>query len=74
MAKQVDRPVALAEFEIMAEEFIGLTLDRCEEELRLERFHHSRPPRPRRKALAAAALSVQESINAFLAVVKIERQ
>ena len=73
MAKQIDSPVALAEFETMAEEFIGLTLDRCEDELRLERLHHSHPHRPRRKALAAAALSVQESINTFLAVVKIER-
>ena len=74
MAKQENNHVALAEFEIMAQEFIGLTLDCCEEELRRNRLHHSCPVKPGDTALAAAALCVQESIKTFLAVTRIERE
>ena len=72
MAKQVDSPVTLAEFEIKAQKFISLALDLCEQELRLDRRHHTLPPTSRSKALPFAALSVQNSIKAFLAIIKIK--
>jgi len=63
--------MAFEEFEKQANEFIGLTFDYCEEELRRIRPHHSLPNPPKHHALASATLSVQESIKAFMAIMKI---
>lgn len=51
-------------FEEKAREFVSLTLAVCEQELAAE----GAAPTPPKKALAAAALSVQESVKTFLAV------
>lgn len=74
MAKQIKSHVALAEFKIKANEFISLTFDLCEQELCEYRRNHTEAAVPRRKALQFAALSVQNSIKAFLAVVLIKTE
>jgi hypothetical protein len=71
MAKQIHNRVSLADFETKAQELIGLTFDLCEHELREHRRHRTETPAPKRKALQFAALSVQDSIKAFLAIVQI---
>jgi hypothetical protein len=74
MAKITCNHVALEDFEIKAQEFISLTFDLCEQELREHRRNQTETATPRRKALQFSTLSVQESIKTFLAVVQIERQ
>lgn len=54
-------------FEEKAREFISLTFAVCEKELAM----NTAQPTPPQKALAAAALSVRESVNTFLAVSNI---
>jgi len=68
MEKRIVRPVTLEDFEIKAQEFISLS----EQKLHLERRHHTLPPTPRSKVLPFAALSVQNSIKTFLAIIKIK--
>ena len=72
MAKQKYEHVALEDFEIKAQEFISLTFDLCEQELRILRQQQEPSPTPGRKALQFSALSVQNSIKAFLSIVQIE--
>ena len=74
MAKQTYDRVALADFEIKAQEFISLTFDLCEQELRKHGRHHTEAPVPGRKALQFAVLSVQNSIEGFLAIVQIKSE
>ena len=74
MAKQIRNHVALADLENKAQEFISLSFAYCEEELRLGSLAHPRVIASRDTALAAAALSVHESMKTFLAVVRIERK
>lgn len=74
MAKQTHNHMVGKDFEEKAGEFISLTLDHCEEELRQSRLRSLPSDRPRSQALAAAALSVQQSIKAFLAVARIENE
>ena len=74
MAKQTRNYVALADLENRAQEFIRLSFAYCEKELRLEARPHPCPAQPRSAALAAATLSVQESIKTLLAVARIERE
>ncbi|GFH63347.1 MAG: hypothetical protein ZNDK_1118 [Candidatus Desulfovibrio kirbyi] len=57
-------------FEEKAREFISLTLAICEQELSAVKTQ----PTPPQKALAAAALSVQESVKTFLAVTNIPEE
>ena len=57
-------------FEEKAREFISLTIAVCEKELAATRAQ----PTPPQKALAAAALSVQESVKTFLAVNNISEK
>lgn len=71
MAKHTYGHVELADFEAKAQEFISLTFDLCEQGLREHRLHRAEAPVPRRKALQFAALSVQNSIKVFLAIVQI---
>lgn len=71
MAKQTRNHVALADLEKRAQEFISLSFGYCEEELRLSTRPHPHPVLPRNTALAAATLSVQESIKTLLAVARI---
>lgn len=54
-------------FEQKAREFVTLTLAVCEQELAAGRTALTPPPL-QKSALAAAALSVQESVKTFLAV------
>ncbi len=54
----------LAVFEEKAQELVSMTLALCEKRIAEE----THPPLPPQKALAAAALSVQASVNTFLAV------
>lgn len=72
MAKRTNNSVAFEDFEKHANEFIGLTFDYCEEQLRLIPSHYSLPKNPKRQALAFAAMSVQQSIKAFLTILQIE--
>lgn len=74
MAKQIEHHMALENVEAKADEFINLIFTCSEEELRQSRLAHPKTVRPRDTALAAAALSVQESIKAFLAIARIERE
>lgn len=71
MTKQIKNHVALAGFENKAQEFISLTFASSEEELRKSRQRYPKSRTSRDAALAAAALAVQGSIKAFLAVVQI---
>ena len=54
-------------FEEMAQELVSLSFAICEEELAVAKT----PPSPPQKALAAAALSVKESVNTFLAITRV---
>jgi hypothetical protein len=74
MAKRTYDHVALEDFEIKAQEFISLTFDLSEQELREHRRHHADVPVPRRKALQFAALYVLNSIKAFQAIVQIKSE
>lgn len=74
MAKRTNKHMAFEEFEKQASKFIGLTFVYCEEELGRIRSHHSLPNPPKYHALASATLSVQESIKAFLAIMKIANE
>ena len=74
MAKHTYAHVELADFEIKAQEFIGLTFDLCEQELRLHRRHHTQTPIPRNEAFPFAALSVRSSIKTFLAILQIKSE
>lgn len=71
MAKRTNKHMAFGEFEKQANKFIGLTFVYCEEELERIRSHRSLPNPPKYHALASATLSVQESVKAFLAIMKI---
>jgi hypothetical protein len=75
MAKQTYDHVALEDFEIKAQEFISLTFELCEQELRGLRPHrqyHAQDRVPKSNALQFSALSVRNSIKAFLAIVQIK--
>jgi hypothetical protein len=74
MAKRTYNHVALEDFETTAQEFISLTLDLCEQELREHRRHYTEAPAPKSNLLPFAALSVRDSIKTFLAIVKIESE
>ena len=74
MAKRTNTTLAFEDFEEKAAEFISLTFDYCEDELRRLRSHHSLPKHPKRQALPHAAMSVQQSIKAFLAIMKIPNE
>lgn len=71
MAKQTHKHVALTDLENKAQEFISLSFAYCEEELRLDSLAHPRTVSSRCTAMAAATLSVHESIKTFLAVARI---
>lgn len=66
--------MVLSDLETNAQKFNSLCLAFCEEQLRLIRLNSSGALKPEDVALAAAALSVQESIKTFLAIVRIERE
>ena len=53
----------IVEFEEKAQELVSMTFALCE-----QRIIAAKVPQPPEKALAAAALSVQTSLNTFLAV------
>ena len=72
MAKHTYDHVEFADFETKAQEFISLTFDLCEQEILEHRLHCAEANAPRRKALQFTALSVQNSIKAFLAIVQIK--
>jgi len=72
MAKQTYDHVALEDFEIKSQEFISLVFDLSEQELSKIRQQHPMPPTPKCKALQFSALSVQNSIKSFLAIVQIK--
>ena len=72
MAKYIKNRVALAELETKAQEFINLSFDLCEQELRENRRNHTEVAVSRRNALQFASLSVQNSIKAFLTIVQIK--
>ena len=74
MAKRTNATLAFEDYEKKANEFIGLTFDYCEEELERIRSHRSLPNPPKYHALASATLSVQQSIKAFLAIMKIPNE
>ena len=57
----------MKDMEYHAKEFVSLTLEVCEERLALGRTSLTAP----QKALAEAAIGVQQSIKTFLAVSKI---
>ncbi|MBK5142442.1 hypothetical protein I2494_01665 [Budviciaceae bacterium BWR-B9] len=71
MAKQTGNRMAFKDFEEQANDFISLTFDYCEEELRRIPSHDSLPKNLKRQALAFATISVQQSIEAFLAISQI---
>ena len=60
----------LVEFEEKAQEFVTLTFALCERRIFSEEENYTQP----QEALAAAALSVQASVNTFLAVSNIPEQ
>lgn len=74
MAKQIHTHVALTDLEIKAHEFISLSFAYCEEQLCRRRQPHPNQIKRESPALAAACLSVQESIKTFLAIARIERE
>ena len=59
---------ALREYEEKAQELLDLTLDICERRVSKAPSRATAP----REALTAAALSVQESVNTFLAVNRLK--
>lgn len=60
--------VALREYEEKAQELLELTLDLCERRVSKAPSRATAP----REALTAAAMSVQESVNTFLAVNRLK--
>ena len=74
MAKRTDTTLAYEDFEEKATEFIGLTFDYCEDQLRHVRSHHSLPKHPKSQVLPYVAMSVQQSIQAFLAITKMPNE
>ena len=74
MAKRTNTTLAYEEFEEKATEFISLTFDYCEDQLRLLRSHHSLPKHPKSQVLPHVAMSVQQSIKAFLTIMKIPNE
>ena len=66
--------MAFEDFETKANEFISLTFNYCEDELRQIRVHYSLPDPPKYQALPYAAMSVQQSIKAFLAILQIANE
>lgn len=74
MKKQTVNHVALQDLETRAEELISLSFAYCEEELRQSRLSHPYVVKPRDTALAATAVSMQESIKALLAVARIDNE
>ncbi|MDL2271654.1 hypothetical protein LJC23_01305 [Desulfovibrio sp. OttesenSCG-928-I05] len=74
MKKRTNTTLALEEFEKKANEFIGLTFDHCEDQLRQVRTHHSLPKHPKSQVLPYVAMSVQQSIKAFLAILKLPNE
>lgn len=74
MAKRKNNQMAFEDFEAKAKEFISLTLNYCEEELGQIRVPYPLPNPPKYQALPAAALSVQQSIKAFLAILQISNE
>ena len=74
MAKQIRDHVALADLEIKAQESISPSFAYCEEQLCRRRQPHPHQLKRENPALAAACLSVQESIKTLLAIARIERE
>ncbi len=74
MAKRTNTNLAYEDFEEKATEFISLTFDYCEDQLRHLRSHHSLPKHPKSQVLPYVAMSVQQSIKAFLAIMKIPNE
>lgn len=74
MAKRTKNTLAFEDFEKKANEFIGLTFDYCEDQLSEVRSHHSLPKHPKSQVLPHVAMSVQQSIKAFLAILKIPNE
>ena len=72
MVKLTDNHMAFKDFEKQANEFISLTFAYCEGELRQIRLHSRSADQPRRQALPSAALSIQQSIKAFLAISRMK--
>lgn len=71
MAKRTNSHMAFEDYEVKANEVISLTFKYCEEQLGRIPSHYSLPDNPKRHALAFAAMSVQQSIKAFLAISQI---
>lgn len=74
MAKRKNNQMAFEDFEKKANEFISLTFEYCEDQLRLVRRHHSLPRHPKSQVLLYVAMSVQQSIKAFLAILQIPNE
>lgn len=74
MVKRTENYMAFKDFEVKANEFIGLTFDYCEDHLQQVRSHHSLPKHQKSQVLPYVAMSVQQSIKAFLAIVKIANE
>lgn len=74
MKKRADNHLVIADFEAKANEFIGLTFDYCEEQLRRVRSHHPLPKHPKSQVLPYAAVSVEQSIKDFLAILKMPNE
>lgn len=74
MKKRTNNHMALEDFEAKAKEFIGLTFDYCEDQLHQVRSHHSLPTHPKSQVLPHVAMTVQQSIKAFLAILKIPNE
>jgi hypothetical protein len=60
----------MREMENKAEELVSLTFELCEERLASARIPLTHP----QKALSAAAMTVQQSVETFLAVTQISDQ
>jgi len=56
----------MREFEERAQELISLALSKCETEV----AERSEPPPPRKVALCAAAISLQEALKTFISLAK----
>ena len=74
MSEPISIDVVFEELESKAAEFVGLSLVYCEEVLRQDRLRCPSKTKTRGVALAAASLSVQESIKVFLAVARIKSE
>lgn len=74
MAKRKNTTLAFEDFEKKANEFIALTFDSCEDQLRQVRSHHSLPKHPKSQVLPCVTMAVQQSIMAFLAILRIPNE